>query len=495
MEEHMFEKLQSNSLKFLFLLLFCLIVLFCNPGQMDYTEKVKVVQTSGKDYGNIEQLTQNTYRIDIKTITVDIDYYPSNFYVDCVANVVFSMYKNNTKPIIHLDPVIKDSILLKKLELNGENLDILNDWQIIDGIDSNQRAMEIQRNLDKGVDHTLKITYRKNLSVNYYMLSSQVSDFYGRSNENFFPTINRFGDMIRHFLRFKVHGDMLFRCIGSGYVQEIAENGFQEWTMDTEREVPSNTVMFVLAPENDTILKERKVDGIDVRIMAFKNDASIDEAFNILEPWLLELRNNLGPFPMPRGYSVFLMSDGGGMEYFGGTISSMWALAHETFHMYFGTSIVLASYRDSWLDEAINEWYEHSVQSDFYPISYNYSSNMVSGFSPVGLGFDSRAYDEGARIIEHIANTMGGRTAMIGFLKYLHRNYAFKPFTTMDFLNYLKDYSGLDYVDEFKQWLFSGENISSTTQVGSYVINKHMVNISPPPHILKKYPELQNGGR
>jgi hypothetical protein len=110
-------------------------------------------------------------------------------------------------------------------------------------------------------------------------------------------------------------------------------------------------------------------------------------------------------------------------------------------------------------------------------------------------GFDSRAYDEGARIIEHIANTMGGRTAMIGFLKYLHRNYAFKPFTTMDFLNYLKDYSGLDYVDEFKQWLFSGENISSTTQVGSYVINKHMVNISPPPHILKKYPELQNGGR
>jgi hypothetical protein len=487
----MFEKMKSKNLLLLILLPACLAAFFCNPGSLEYEEKVKITQTSGKDYGDIDKLTKDTYRIDIKTINLEADYYPAGFYVDCAAKVVFTMYRNNIKPIIHLDPVINDPKLLKKLELNGEKLDLTKDWKIIEGADSDQKAIEIQRYLNRGVDHTLKITYRKKTSMNYPILNSQVSDLYGRSNEEFFPTINRFGDMIRHFIRFRVHGEKLFRCIGSGLVREGDQ--FQEWTLDTELEVPSNTVMFVLAPLNDTVYEERRVSDVEVRIMAFRNGASIDRAFNTLTPWLLELKNNLGSFPMPRGYSVFLTDNGGGMEYFGGTISSNWALAHETFHMYFGTSLVLSTYRDSWLDEAINEWYEYSARANFYPINIDYKSNLVSGFSPVGLGFDSRAYDEGARMFEHIAGSIGGRTSMIEFLKYLIKNYSFKPFSTMDFLRYLKDYSGLDYTDEFKQWLFSGENISDTTRINNYIQKKHEVMIVPPPEILDSYPNLQKG--
>jgi aminopeptidase N len=198
---------------------------------------------------------------------------------------------------------------------------------------------------------------------------------------------------------------------------------------------------------------------------------------------------------MPQGYAVFLMNNGGGMEYFGGTISSLNALAHETFHMYVGTSLVLSSYRDSWLDEAINKWYELSAINSISPISDNYSSNLISGFSPVGLGFDRRAYNEGAQIMEHISRAMGGRSQMIGFLHFLIENYSFQPFSTTDFLTYLYDYSGLDYQQHFNSWLYSGETITLSGAPPAEVAEKHHIDLNPPWEILKNYPELTIGGK
>ncbi len=154
------------------------------------------------------------------------------------------------------------------------------------------------------------------------MFATEVNDLYGNGNETIFPTINRPGELALHNLRFRVSSDIKFRLIGSSLVQKVENEDYQEWTLDTEIEMASYTVMFVLLPENDTIYEERSIDGVDVRILAFKDDASIDTAFSTLTSWLPELRNNLGPFSMKRGFSVMLMGIGGGMEYFGGTISS-----------------------------------------------------------------------------------------------------------------------------------------------------------------------------
>ena len=68
---------------------------------------------------------------------------------------------------------------------------------------------------------------------------------------------------------------------------------------------------------------------------------------------------------MPRGLSVVLTQGGGGMEYYGATITSLRALRHEVFHMYYGCSTVATTYRDSWWDEAINMWYELSADPSF----------------------------------------------------------------------------------------------------------------------------------
>jgi hypothetical protein len=192
---------------------------------------------------------------------------------------------------------------------------------------------------------------------------------------------------------------------------------------------------------------------------------------------------------MPHGLSVFLTNTGGGMEYYGGTITSLRALRHEVFHMYFACSTVNKTYRDLWMDEAINMWYGYSMNPAYAAIAGTYRSNMVSGRSPVAVGCDRRAYDDGAQVIQAVALRLGGRSEMISFLSHLHANYSFAPFTTMEFLDYLRDYAGVDMEDEFLQWLYSNEvsTASASLESSETPIETSKANLTPPEHLLRKY--------
>ncbi len=433
-----------------------------------------------------DSLLDDVFRIDILKIKVDFDYYPEEYYADCYAVVKFRMRPDQTRPVIHMDPAIRyDSVV--SILLNGEFLSFSDesDVRVLSYEETSQKALEFQRDLTSETIHTLEFLYRMPLPEGYPRFSSEVSDLVGRGNEELFPTLNTPHELARHVLTFRVHSITAFRCIGSGLVAEV-DSDVQQWILDTEREVSSSMVMFVLMPVEDTIYEERNIAGVDVRILAFRGGASINEAFSRLEPWLPELISNIGPYPMPRGLSIFLVSHGGGMEYYGGTITALRALEHEVFHMYYGCSTVCKTYRDSWLDEAIDMWYELSVDPNFTPIPDDYRSNIVSGRSPVAVGFDRRAYDEGAQIIQSVAFEIGGRNAMISFLSYLHRNYFFAPFTTWEFLDYLENYSGINMRELFSDWLYMGEE-SPPSPVLDFRPHSQKVDMTPPRMILKKY--------
>jgi len=433
------------------------------------------------------QLLDSTFKIDILTIRVTFDYFPEQSYTMGEAEVIFKMRPGETRPVIHFDPALR-SDCLSQLSLNGEELDFSNpaDVRIVSYADSTQEALELQRDLQENSEHRLVMGYRLDLPEEYPRFSTNVHDIYGNGNEELYPTINTPHELSHHVLTFRVHQSPAFRCIGSGFIQRTGNTEFQEWVLDTEREVASYTVMFVLVPEADTVLEERTINGVDVRILAFKDGASVFSGFAYLEGWLPELENNLGPFPMPRGISIFLVSRGGGMEYYGGTITSLWALRHEVFHMYFGCSTVNKTYRDTWLDEAINEWYENSVDPYFMRMASTYTSNIVSGRSSIAVGFDSRAYNEGARMMQTVANLLGGRQNMIGFLRYLQENYAFNPFTTRDFVKYLKEYANIDMTSYFTNWVFNGQ-AESHSLVDQQVNQLNRVDMTPPGSILIKY--------
>jgi hypothetical protein len=451
-----------------------------------------------------QQLLDDTFRIDISTISVVFDYVPEETLVDCHAVVVFFMRPGQPRAVIHLDPAINGGTgVVSSILLNNESLNISDesDVRIIGFEGTTQEALEFQRDLVENRPHTLEMTYRLRFTPGSLpMFTSDVYDIVGRGNEEIFPTINTPHELARHHLTFRVHSDKPYRCIGSGRVEQVvqAEQGeqaqaarmdVQQWELDTGREVSSYTVMFFLLPEEDAVYEERTIEGVDVRVMAYVGGADIDVAFIVLEQLIPELIDNLGPFPMPHGVSIFLTSgEGGGMEYYGATITTLGALSHETIHLYYGCSAINKTYRDSWLDEAVTMWYGEAKTPAYWPVLETYTSDMVSGLSPAGVGFDTRAYTYGPHIIEAVARELGGRDEMIAFLKYIHTNYIFSPFTTRDFLDYLEDYAGVDMRDRFSMWVYSGIPISAAAAASTDAfILKHEVDLTPPKSILQKY--------
>ena len=194
-----------------------------------------------------------------------------------------------------------------------------------------------------------------------------------------------------------------------------------------------------------------------VRVVAYPT-VNLTEAKARLESWLPELRRRFGPFPALHGLSLFLFNDaGGGMEYYGGTITSLSALRHEVLHSYFGCSVVARTYPDSWYDEAVTSWFEETARGQGHTaLAASYKGNWVGARSPVSIGFSTLAYSDGASIMQAIADRLGGTDAMTGFLRYVVDRYSFAPFTTLDFVGFLKDYSGVDLRAQFLNWLYNG---------------------------------------
>ncbi len=400
----------------------------------------------------------DAFRIDIQTITVTFDYYPDGNYVEAVARLDFVMRADQTVPRFHFPPAERSRSIVQSLVLDGEPIAFVSD-AVTTGRPpgSSQAIFQINRVLAPNQFHTLTLAYRLSRPFTYPRFSTEVSDLAGHGNEELFPTINTPHEMARHLLTLRVHGNRPFRCIGSGLVQrqDAHDPAVQQWLLDTEREIASYTVMFALMPQADTDLQERVIDGIPVRILAMNGGPSIASAFLVLQDWLPRLQASVGPYPAPHGLSVFLVSQGGGMEYFGGTITTPSALTHEVLHGYFGCATVMRTYRDSWLDEAITQWLDTvSHGGRFSAMSDAFRANWVGARSPASVGFSQFAYTDGAAIIQALADRLGGTDPMRLFLRYVHQRYAFQPFTTIDFATYYRDYSGIDVVPLFERWLY-----------------------------------------
>lgn len=443
---------------------------------------------------NEDRLLDAIFRIDIRSIRATLTYNPEESTVDGHCELIFRMRPGQKRPLFHFNPISRGDIRDFVLQLDEEiwNVSPQSGPAIIKvlGIPgSSQKAVEIRRDVSDDQDHFLALDYRLRLLGGYPRFSTNVDDYFGRGNEEIFPTINSPEELARHQITLRVTGNVLYRCIGSGLVLKIPRIDIQEWTLDTEREVASYTVMFALLPERDTVYEERVINGTPVRVMAFVDGASVAEALATLDSWLPDLASKFGPFPMPRGLSLFLVNPrSGGMEYFGATISSLSALRHEITHMYFGCSTIAKTYRDSWWDEAAASWHvEHAQGID--PIPTAYRSNIVSGRAPYAVGFDIRAYDQGAQMIEAMARKISGRQNMILFLYDLHQRHSFAPFNTLELVSYFQEFSGFDMRQDFINWVYSGKTpaLYPAAEDASVQIQTKEIDWTPPDSVMRKY--------
>jgi hypothetical protein len=374
------------------------------------------------------------------------------------------MRPGQSRPIFHFEPA--QSAPDVAVQLDGEPLDLANahDARFFTFRGSGQTSLELQRDLPRGQTHRLEARWSFALADSGGRFFADVNDIDGNGNEVHFPTLNTPHELARHVIVFRVHAPGRYLMVGSGLVTPRESPDAQEWLLDTEREVASYTVMFQLAPATSHTVSQKRLAGVDVRVLAPNGGVTSEQAFPLLDPWLRELQRELGPFPMPRGLSVVLTQSGGGMEYYGATTTSLAALQHEVFHMYFGCSTVARTYRDSWWDEAIDMWYDLSSRAAVVAIPDGFRSGIVNDRSAIAKGFDTRAYREGASIFQAVAVDLGGRERMVRFLRHLHERRSFDPLTTWQLADEIQAWSGVSFHERFRSWLYQGPEATSAAR-------------------------------
>lgn len=431
-------------------------------------------------------LLDAAFRIDLREVQATLDVYPDERRVDGRARLAFRMRPGQTRPLVHLDPAAGGDW---RGALDGQPLTGSNpaDARVVVFEGSGERAIEIQRELTDGGEHVLEMTYRPLFTDGFGRFFTEVNDLAGQGNEALWPTLNTPHELARHVITLRVHSTRPYVGLGSALFERTGAADAQEWRLDSEREVASYTLLFFLAPAADATVTERRIAGVDVRVLSPAGGPTAAEAFAQLEGWLPELDAAMGPFPMPRGLSLVLTPTGGGMEYYGGSITSLRALQHEVFHMYWGCSTVMRTYRDSWLDEAVTMWYELSRDPAFAPIEDGFRSDIVSARSPIGVGFDRRAYQEGAQVVQAIARDLGSRDAAVAWLRQVHAQRSFAPFTTLDFAGFLRQDRGLDFTERLQRWLYSPAGTTTLGRAPGEWEWIDQVDTTPPEAVRRRY--------
>jgi hypothetical protein len=97
----------------------------------------------------------------------------------------------------------------------------------------------------------------------------------------------------------------------------------------------------------------------------------------------------------------------GGMEYDGGTVSSVEALPHELFHSWYGRGIRPARASDGWFDEAWNEYNTAFPLFPAEPIAADAPPAVLCSDNPWSRTTPFTAYDEGRAVFAAIADAAG----------------------------------------------------------------------------------------
>jgi len=434
----------------------------CDSGS-DSTGSPSAQASGGGDSaeGRFAVLNQ-AFRIDISYIDVVYDIDPNADEAFGRSVMDFTMRPGQSKPVFHFNPMMSvfsgflqfedgDHNGLSAVTLNGERLPF-SAIKEITMTGSNEPVFEIDRKLSASDSHRLEFEW----SIwNWFPVWSEpgefktnVSDITGSGNEALWPTINSPEELARHTVTFRISSDDDYVAVGSGGVTKEVFGGVQEFSIDTGRQVSSYTVMLAAMPRDKVEYYSFDVDGVRVSMMSTVGVDESNRAMGVTSQTLRDLKSSFGPLAQP-SVDIFLVDWNSGMEYFAATNTGVFALKHELVHLYWGTAAVNAAWRDTWLDEAINVWWCDRVA----PINDDFRSGIVGDRGPLRKGYDTRAYNEGARIIGAVEASLGAEQMDV-FLREVYEQRQFKPFTTDEFVADLVEFSGDSaWVEKFNAWV------------------------------------------
>jgi len=401
---------------------------------------VTATSVAGDDLtpAGLDRIHAAAFRIDVTDERVRLDFRPADNRVSGTATLKFQMRPGQSRALFHFNPSRElgagaERHLLTGVRLDGNTLDPRS-LRIIRSAPGAEPAFEIDRRLERGRTHTLSVSWDAPATPGRDgRLFPMFDDTEGPSGETetMWPTVSSPEELTRHRLVVRVHTERPYQLIGSGRVTRQPDPRAQTWTVDTERAVSSSNVFFAAVPADQVESVSFRAGGVPVTMLSDQRRDSTQRARRIAERTIPALIRELGPFPMPR-MQILLTGWGSGMEYYGATRTGWDSLSHELAHMYFATTAVNRTWRDTWIDEAITTWWDE--REDTEPIGWDYRGRLAVGRPPAAPGFDEDAYGAGARVMARIARELGGDREMLDFLADVYRRRAYRPFTTADFV-------------------------------------------------------------
>ena len=169
---------------------------------------------------------------------------------------------------------------------------------------------------------------------------------------------------------------------------------------------------------------------------------------------LRELERDYGAWPHP-SLLIYGVNIRGGMEYVGATATSYISLGHELLHSYFAKGVLPADGNSGWMDEGIASWRDKGYQTHTQP---NYFSFNLAKHNVYTRKTDKNSYVKGRSFFAYVNHKLldAGHPGLKDFLNSFFHKRKFTTVTTHDFKADLESHSGLDFTDDFNQYIFGG---------------------------------------
>lgn len=198
----------------------------------------------------------------------------------------------------------------------------------------------------------------------------------------------------------------------------------------------------------------KSVDGRRVPLTIYsRNSFNVRRAEKQTREILVELEDIFGAWAHPS--LTIYVAGSGGMEYSGATMTSLRALGHELIHSYFARGVMPVRGNSGWIDEAIASWRDDGYNSRKTP---GFRSTSMGAHSVYRRFTDRQAYSQGADFMEYLNYRLSAQGGLKSFLKDVYKSHVHQTITTKNLQNLLKSYSGIDFSQDFKQYILGNQS-------------------------------------
>lgn len=299
-----------------------------------------------------------------------------------------------------------------------------------------------------------------------------------------FPCVDNFTDRATYKFNITVKNSNTAICNGT-LISTQQSDGKTIYHWDLHNDIPTYLASVAVGPYvalSDTF---SSISGDDIPIAIYvpqSNLAAAQGSFIHLKSILAAYEKYYGAYRWERiGYVGVPFNSGAmehvtsihiGMGYINGTTAYETLIAHELSHHWFGDLVTCHSAPDMWLNEGWavfsesmyqeyvygKQAYKDNMRNNLFDVLKN-THNSDNGYRAVAgvpheYTYGSTVYDKGATVAHSLRGYLGDSLFFRTIKAYLSQK-AFSNQSSLQFRDFISNYSGIDVTDFFNSWVFS----------------------------------------